>query len=47
VNGVHIPDDETCWCGVPLAVHDDLYEAICGCHHQPDPIAPVVVAGLP
>ena len=34
----HVPDDESCWCGVPLECHDDLYDAICGRHHQPDPI---------
>src|SRR5436305_6817742 len=21
----HVPDDEVCWCGVPLDCHDDLY----------------------
>jgi hypothetical protein len=36
----HVPDDEFCWCGVPLDCHDDLYDSICGGHHQPDPIAP-------
>ncbi len=34
----HVPDDESCWCGVPLDCHDDLYDAICGRHHQPDPV---------
>jgi hypothetical protein len=41
----HVPDDEFCWCGVPLDWHDDLYDSICGWHHQPDPIAPPLVSG--
>lgn len=38
----HVLDDEACWCGVPLECHDDLYDAIRGWHHQPDPIPPLV-----
>jgi hypothetical protein len=41
----HVPDDEVCWCGVPLECHDDLYDAIRGWHHQPDPIPPPLTAG--
>jgi hypothetical protein len=41
----HVPDDEVCWCGVPLECHDDLYDAIRGWHHQPDPIPPPLVTG--
>jgi hypothetical protein len=41
----HLPDDEVCWCGVPLECHDDLYDAIRGWHHQPDPIPPLLVTG--
>lgn len=41
----HVLDDEACWCGVPLECHDDLYDAIRGWHHQPDPIPPPLVAG--
>ena len=43
----HVPDDEVCWCGVPLECHDDLYDAIRGWHHQPDPIPPPLVTGGP
>jgi len=39
----HVLDDEACWCGVPLDCHDDLYDAIRGWHHQPDPIPPPTV----
>jgi hypothetical protein len=41
----HVLDDEVCWCGVPLECHDDLYDAIRGWHHQPDPIPPPLVTG--
>jgi hypothetical protein len=41
----HVPDDEVCWCGVPLECHDDLYDAIRGWHHQPDPVPPPLVTG--
>jgi hypothetical protein len=41
----HVLDDEACWCGVPLECHDDLYDAIRGWHHQPDPIPPPLVTG--
>jgi hypothetical protein len=41
----HVPDDEVCWCGVPLECHDDLYDAIRGWHHQPDPIPPPLLTG--
>jgi hypothetical protein len=43
----HVPDDEVCWCGVPLECHDDLYDAIRGGHHQPDPIPPPLVTRGP
>jgi hypothetical protein len=43
----HVLDDEACWCGVPLECHDDLYDAIRGWHHQPDPIPPPLVTGGP
>lgn len=42
----HELDDEACWCGVPLECHDDLYDAIRGWHHQPDPIPPPLAPGL-
>jgi hypothetical protein len=42
----HVLDDEVCWCGVPLECHDDLYDAIRGWHHQPDPIPPPATADL-
>jgi hypothetical protein len=32
---------------VPLECHDDLYDAIRGWHHQPDPIPPPLVTGGP
>lgn len=41
----HVPDDEACWCGVPLECHDDLYDAIRGWHHQPDPFPPPLITG--
>jgi hypothetical protein len=43
----HVLDDEACWCGVPLECHDDLYDAIRGWHHQPDPIPPTAGHGDP
>jgi hypothetical protein len=41
----HVLDDEACWCGVPLECHDDLYDAVRGWHHQPDPIPPPLLTG--
>jgi hypothetical protein len=43
----HVLDDEVCWCGVPLECHDDLYDAIRGWHHQPDPIPPLLTGPMP
>jgi hypothetical protein len=45
--GDHVPDDEFCWCGVPLECHDDLYDAIRGWHHQPDPVPAAVGSPRP
>lgn len=45
----HVLDDESCWCGVPLAVHDDVYDEAVGHHdHRPDPVPPYLgTAGQP